>query len=388
MSKSKRLIMIISVLAVSFISDMGMYVNPIIDTVANAFPGTPYSTILQISALPYTTCMIVSFVFGFITGRKIGYKPVIIVGCLCMIAGGVAPAFINGSFTAILIARAVFGIGIGLVVCLNAYVLTVFDASTASLVLGLHIAVINIGSVLMQLAAGFLGAINWHLTFYISLVAAIPLIMTLAFLEEPKREENTSSEKAKIHLKGWNIVYCLGAILITMFTYPILAVMSNYIADLRLGDAAVSGVVLSFYTAGAALGGLAYSTIKKKAGRYTLSIFVGLAALGLVTVIFLRSTVMITVGTFLCGFGFYPTLSLFCDFCGAINDEATMNLAASLIWAGSYFGCGPIAPYWITLCEKLTGSMTTGSFAIGAVLLAVIALIFIFVNPESKSKEA
>ena len=68
MSKSKRLIMIISVLAVSFISDMGMYVNPIIDTVANAFPGTPYSTILQISALPYTTCMIVSFVFGFITG--------------------------------------------------------------------------------------------------------------------------------------------------------------------------------------------------------------------------------------------------------------------------------------------------------------------------------
>ena len=81
---------------------------------------------------------------------------------ILFLAGGVAPAFLN-NFTTLLLSRAVFGIGIGLLSPLgNALVLGLFEGQERANMLGLGGVVMNLGGIAFQMLVGFLAAISWR----------------------------------------------------------------------------------------------------------------------------------------------------------------------------------------------------------------------------------
>lgn len=385
MKKNRTLLL--SILSVSLLCDAGMGINPIVQALANAFPGISYNTILYATTLPYFTCMAVSFVFGFITGKKVGYKPVLAGGLGCILVGGVMPAFMASSFVFLLTARVILGLGLGLLISINAYILCIYEGKDQGKVLGLHIAMMNIGTVFMQLLSGYLGSIKWEYSSYIYMIAIVSLILVLVNLEEPTKAKNGGNrKKEKIVIKPKGYFYIALMAFVTCIGYPILALMSTHIEDLGIGDTAVSGIVLCFYTVGGAVGGFAYSRVSNLFKRMTFSVLCLPIVIGYIIMFIGRDPVTMSLATFLCGFGVYPMTSLFPDWLGEITDEASLPMACSLLYVGIYGACF-VSIYWMNLCEIMFGNIITGSFAACIVLTTAIGVLCAIFNISPFPKE-
>ena len=117
-----------------------------------------------------------------------GYRPLLILGTLLFTAAGAAPFWIS-DFKTILISRALFGIGLGVLMPLgNAVILNLFDGQERANMLGMSGLVMNLGGIVLQLLGGVLCAIKWNYAFLAHLLGAIPLIMVMLMLPEPERK--------------------------------------------------------------------------------------------------------------------------------------------------------------------------------------------------------
>ena len=126
MAKSRSMVTF-AVMSVFFVA-MGIgTITPAIQSIADAFPDVAFSTLLLVSTLPSLLIIPATLFSGAMAGTKIGYRPLLLVALILFLAGGVAPAFLN-NFTTILLSRAVFGIGIGMLSRIgNALVMGLFE---------------------------------------------------------------------------------------------------------------------------------------------------------------------------------------------------------------------------------------------------------------------
>lgn len=377
--------MLIAVLAVCFIADFGMAINPVIDTLAKAFPDIAYNTILYVATIASLGATISSFIFGFLTGRKISYRVVIIAGIFFMIVGGILPAFLS-NFYVILICRLLFGFSGGLLVSIGSYIIRAFPEEHVSRVLGLYVTFMNIGSVLGQMISGFLADLGWRYSFLVYAIAIIPLIFALKGLKEPPKEEitkGTTKEKIKIPALVW--IYMIITALTTILLYPMILTMSTFFDQNGYGTAAVAGIVVSCYTIGGALGGILYPYFVKYTKRFVLSTIILISCVGQVLVIWSGNVYLIALGILLGGLGFYPVLSLFPDWCGYVCDKNSLQLGCSLIQV-SCLSAAFIVTYWMGMFEKLfPENVLETTYIAGLIGYFAIAVIFAFVNPLPKA---
>ena len=104
----------IAIMSVFFIA-MGIgTITPAIQDIAEAFPHLSFSTILLVSTLPSLFIIPSSILAGMAAGSKVGYRTLLIWGTLLFSLAGAAPIFMS-NFTTILVARALFGIGLGII---------------------------------------------------------------------------------------------------------------------------------------------------------------------------------------------------------------------------------------------------------------------------------
>ncbi len=144
-----------------------------------------------------------SLVAGALAGNKVKYKTLIIIGIILYLIGGFAPAFAN-NFSTILIERAIFGIGWGLIAPLgNALAISFYEGNKRASILGLGAVIMNLGSIVMQFAGGALAVIGWKYSFYSHALGIVSLIFVIIFLTEPpKVAEPAGAEKSKIRVRG------------------------------------------------------------------------------------------------------------------------------------------------------------------------------------------
>ena len=105
-------------------------ITPALNTIMQAFPDLPISTIYLASTLPSLTVIPATIVAGMLAGDKAKYKTLAIIGIVIFILGGVAPYF-SDNFTVILIERAVFGIGLGIISPLGNALILLDDVQTS-----------------------------------------------------------------------------------------------------------------------------------------------------------------------------------------------------------------------------------------------------------------
>lgn len=391
LSDKKKLKLIVSILSVSFCCDSAMWINASIESIALAFPQVEYSTVLLISTIPYLTCVVAALLFGFVAGRKIGYRPLIIIGLFMTVLSGVGD-FLVSDIMVVLVLRGIYGFGLGLLLGLNAYIMTVFDGATANKVIGLHVGFINIGSVIMQIACGALTDIAWNYAYLGYFVLIIPLILVIANFKEPAHvaeaagtaAPQASKEHQGIHLPARVWLYIILIFVAVLLYYPLLALMSTYLANYGISSATIAGIVLAMYTAGSAVGGFAHPWLCRVMGRFVLPARFFIMAIGqLLVLLFPGNLAMITVGTFIGGFGFYGLLCLLPEWSSASCDDSSVQMACSLINIGSYVPVF-VATYWMIFCEQVTGDMIVGSFAIAVIATAALGLLFMFVNVQPK----
>ncbi|BAE82687.1 MFS transporter [Desulfitobacterium hafniense] len=194
MLKNNKILSQLALLSILFLPAGKAAATPALQNISEAFPNAARSAVMLISTLPSLVAIPFALLTGAVVGKKFNYKSMALMGTALIMVGGVTPAFINHEINIILLARAVFGAGIGIMMPLGKLlILKLFDGQARANMLGASAMVGNGGAVFFLMAGSVLCTFNWKYTFYAYLVAALPLIVVFFFLREPEKEETVKN---------------------------------------------------------------------------------------------------------------------------------------------------------------------------------------------------
>ncbi len=376
---------IIAIIATSFLGDCINGFNPVLDNISDAFPDLSYTMVSLVATIPNITYCIAALAIGAIVGKQMKYRTALILGCLFILIGGVAPAVLYKSFAVLMLSRLVFGLGLGTLVVINGYASEIFEGKERQKILGWHVTSMNAGSVVLLLIAGVLGDIHWHVAAYSYLLAIIPLISAF-FIKEPSEIKGiqtateTAVKKEKTRVGPNVIVYCIIIIIFSMALYSLLLIMSPYVVDNNLGSSTEAGILLSVYTAGGAFGGLIFDKMRSLYKQHFLTCCCLMVMMGAAMFYWCGVFILIAVGAFTAGWGFYSVMTVCTELAAKQSNDASVALATSIIWIGTYLGCF-IGSFWMTGSEAIFGELYFGVIMSILIVFGLFAIIFLIKNP-------
>ncbi|MEG1619711.1 MAG: MFS transporter [Eubacterium sp.] len=379
---------IVAIMSIFFLS-MGVgTITPALNSIMEAFPDLSVSTIYLSSTLPSLTIIPTTIIAGMLAGNKAKYKTLASIGIVIFVLGGVAPFFTN-DFTAILIERAVFGIGLGILAPLgNALILGNFEGDRRASLMGTGTLMANVGGVILQFLGGYFAGIQWNYCFLPHVLGIASLILVILFLPEPalieQKAKDADKPKAKIPVGVWITSVLFGSAMFV--SYPMLMGMSTYIAQLNIGNAATSAIVLSFFTVGGMVAGVIFGKVFKLTGRFVFAIGLFLMAVGYAMLLFVPNVIMIIIGAAVVGVGFSTLMPAVMMLLGMICPPEVVAISTSILLAiMNLFAF--ISTYWIQMIANITGDPIVMPMYVGMGIAAIGGIIFLFVNPFPKEKE-
>ena len=320
-----------------------MIVNPVIHKLIEAYPDVSVPTIKMASTLPSLMSSFIMIFVGSIVGRKVRYKSVLTLAMICFLAGGMLPIVWNKHFWNILVARVIFGFGMGFIGCRNSLVIASYDETQKAKFLGYGVFVANAFGVLLQIICGYMADVSLKFSFYIYLVAVVPLLLITFGLKEPERvsapASNATSDAPKtkkLRCEVW--LYVSIGFIWCFLGYSIMTNMASFIKLKELGDAGVSGTILSLYTLGGAVAGAVSSKLYAKLKKLLVPACFFTAALGEALVLMGLNIPMIAIGTALAGFGWFVLFPNIIHFTGVAAGKEAQALVTSIVMAATQIG--------------------------------------------------
>ncbi|MEG0378296.1 MAG: MFS transporter [Eubacterium sp.] len=377
---------VVAIMSIFFLC-MGVgTITPALNSIMEAFPELSVSTIYLSSTLPSLTVIPATLIAGMLAGNKAKYKTLASIGIVLFILGGVAPFFAS-SFTVILIERAVFGIGLGIISPLgNALILGNFEGDKRASLMGIGTVMMNVGGIVLQFLGGYFAGIQWNYSFLPHVLGIISLVLVMIFLPEPDCEEMqmNTADKPKVKIPGsiWIMSILFGAVM--FISYPMLMGMSTYLAQLKVGDAATSAIVLSFFTVGGMLAGVIFGKMFKVTGRFVIAVSLFLMAVGYAILLFIPN--MITIGAMVIGIGFSTLMPAVMMLLGMICPPEVVAISTSILMAlMNLFGF--LSTYWIQMIANISGDPIVMPMYAGMAIAVIGGAVFLFVNPFPKENK-
>ncbi len=362
-------------------------VTPALATIIAAFPELPIPTIYLVSTLPSLMVIPATLIAGAIVGSKVKYKTLAAIGIVLFVVAGVAPAFAD-DFTVILIERAVFGIGLGIISPLgNALVIGAYGEDRRANMLGMGTLMMNIGGMVLQFLGGYCAGFGWNFAFYPHALGIISLIFVLFFLPEPpKMVVPEGAEKPKVKIPG--VIYVVSILfgLLMFVSYPLLMGMSSLLEDIGAGSTAAA-LVLSFFTVGGMIGGAIFGPSYKILKRYIVPVGLLLMTVAGAMVIYTGNYILITIGMTLCGIGFsYLMPSVFMIIGMSVQPQAVPMASSILLAVMNLFAF--LYTFWSGMITNITGDAILMPMFVGMIIAAVGTVLFFIVNPFPKMPAA
>lgn len=314
--KWRRLASLAAIYSLIFLSNGTLLLSPAMDTMVNNFVHEPYSKVLMIYTLPSLVALPFTLMSALVMGKRVPYRTALLTVVPVYLISGVAPFFLK-SLNAVLACRAAFGMCIGILAPQgNALILRTFSGEERYRFLGYSSVVIGVAGVVFQFLAGFLCTVGWNYVFLGHLVAVVPLVLILFFLEEPgvPAEEDRPHVETPAPAKGSflkpGVIPLFGLVCILYIcSQTKMLTLSSIVASEGMGDSVVSAGILSMATVGAILGGLIFPYFCKYVTRYRTAILI--LVLSLTTLCnLINSPVVIGVGYAIGTMAFMMNLSL------------------------------------------------------------------------------
>ncbi|WP_371374802.1 MFS transporter [Sporomusa aerivorans] len=378
-----------AVLSVALLLYTASLTTPAIGAIARAFPGVSPELVKQIAALPPLMTILGALITGqlerFVRKKTILYLAITIE----FLFGGIIPA-LYGDMTFILICRAIFGLGYGLIFPLaSSLVADLYEGRERDSMMGLKSAVGAAAGIVFQMIGGYLAVISWRYAFW-GFLLLIPIFIVIALvLPEPVRKPKPAASDSAFcgltpgtwYLSGLNLLY---NIMIFSFMTNVAIVM----AEGKIGNAAQAGLVLTAFTTGAFAAGLFYGRIARIAGRYTAALAVGLVGLAFLLLIRVHTYPLFVLAgiIFGLGFGIYnPALTLLVVG-SAHPSTATLAVSVYIAFQGIGQFLSPIVLLYITTALGLHGPLAAWTVAGPALLAAsmVIILLTALLKPKHR----
>ena len=397
MDKRNKMTMLnyIAVLSIFLFSGAGTFMNAAVQTMIDAWPNVPVSTVRMVVSLPPLIALPVILYVGTAVGNKLSYRFCAIVGTASVVVAGVAPYFFYSNWGLVLAFRALLGAGVGLLGIRNSLVLASVPEDKRASYIGYGTVLFNGSAMLANLVVGVLADYSWRHPFLFDGLAIIPLVIMIFFLKEPEKVDRTSKKgnaagttvEAGKERTSWRIYYYYAMqVVTTAALYPLLSGLSTYIAGNKIGSVLVVGTILAVYQLAGALSNMVLNPIQKFFKQYTIGVMCILVAVGTALILFVPKIPVIFVGAALAGIGWNIMVSMFQVYNGQVASPQKMAFSSTVLVAMMRLGIFA-STYFLTVCHSVFHRSTDAESAfIGCLIIYVILTVIAFVCKVAPEK--
>lgn len=379
---------IIALFAMGFVQIASTAATPALSAIASNFPTATETQIAAIATLPSFAGIPFTILVGLIAGRKVRFRTLACVGLTTQCIGGLLPYFAN-SMTAILIGRAIYGIGTGLTSPLiTAITLALFTGEDLSKQVAINGMAGNIGAVVFVILGGVLCNIYWRLPF-LAYLTFIPVLAVVFFmLPEPKKNsEDKGVKRQKIEWKhvftGHVVFWCLFYSLYMIIKYPFITGLSKLVTENGYGNSVTCSIILAIYATAGTLGGKLFHKLNLKLGTKLLAFSFGLCAISYVFLILTDSALALYITAVIYGIGYGLNVPAITYFLGANVYPESKTTVSSIFYICNCAGTFASSYVMVLLKQMFNSTYDRFAYVVGLIFFVVAAVFFIFYRQKN-----
>ncbi len=378
MSKTQKFKIIIAIVMISFLQGLQHSVTPVLGAIADTYPAVSTSFVQMLVSGPGLLAMVVALISGVLV-TKISKKKLLLFAAAIGVLTGFLPLLFD-SFWLLFVCRMIYGMTLGLAMCLNtAVVAEFFEGDERVQVMGIQGASVGAGMMLVNLGAGMLGAGNFRNASWINLIAVLAFVLLLLFLPDTGRAVSDRREKIRLNRD----VYIMAGIgfFFFMFLITFTTNISMHLGGALAGSSRVSGILTAAFSIIQIFMGIVLGGVTKALKRFTMAAALFSFTIGALLLVLFPST-----------FAWLLIGALFCGICQGIMMPSGMVEVANAVnpvsqtMASAVFSCGVnlgsfLSPVLLNAAAKaVTGEATTGHVylisAVGMALLAAFSVLY------------
>lgn len=266
MKKERRMKLTVTILSLSLLTVMaGAAVAPALDTIREYFSDVDKALVQLIISVPALFIFITNMFFSKLC-RKFRSRTLLLTGLVLYTAGGCAAGLFS-NISAVLVFRAIVGIGVGIIMPMATGLLAFYyTRDKQDRLMGYSSAMNQLGGVAATLIAGILAQVSWRLSFLVYLMGLISIVLCILFLpNERLLSEEKHDKKKGVFREYYAFVIAMFLLMFTFFVYP----TEFAIETVREGiiPAGLIAVIMAGADLVAFAGGLLFVHIKKRMGE-------------------------------------------------------------------------------------------------------------------------
>ncbi|MDO4416112.1 MAG: MFS transporter [Erysipelotrichaceae bacterium] len=362
-----NLILKIALLSCCFVTASVNAVAGNIPAMAEAFPNVPLSLIELLTTIPSLFSMAAVLISNKIASA-IGYKKTVLAGCISSAAAGTIPVILNNVYL-ILIARAIFGFGCGLISSsLLILIVRFFEGEERSQMIGLQGSAGGLASLVTTFVAGRLLVYGWNVSFLVYLCGFAVFLLVLFFIPHTGSIRTSAADNAE-HKGKLNLYFNGLVMFVSVLTATLFVIKCASLASMKdISGSSTGSLLVMCISAGSMIAGAIYGKMTAHLKKISLAVFDLICALGFVAASFASGFFMIALGAFLLGFGYLAFVPYLQESVSSYGAEGT---AAVLVFQG----LGAFAaPYLGSLLSIFSESLSV-QFILAAGIFVILALI-------------
>ncbi|MFC4760450.1 MFS transporter [Fructobacillus durionis] len=368
------------ILAVSLVITSGTAISPALPAMHDEFLNYPTTLIDMVATIQQIPAFIV-LLFSSRLANRFGIKKIVLIGMVLMGVAGVAPVMMDNIWL-ILLARIIFGIGIGMtnslaITLVNLY----YEGDDQAQMLGDRSAFEPIGVCVINLLAGFLLNISWQASF---LAYAFIFIVLLGFwkvvpeYQMPKKGKKKSKSKLSWEIV-WPALFCgfltIGMAIVNVLT-PSVVVMND------IGNGTTASLIITGYTIASMLMGFLFGATFKAIKKYVLVAGLLCMSVGTILMNFASDIWSLSLAVGIIGLAYPLAGTYIFDMVDSHVAKVEDGLANSILLVGCNMGTA-FAPAIVSFLEGFSsfGGSQPGIGVYGvitAVLTVATLLVLIF----------
>ena len=371
--------------------------------IGGAFPAASQSMIQSIISVPCLAVLPVTIISGKLMERM-PKKTLGIIGMLIFLIGGVAPVVMT-SLPLILVFRAIFGIGVGIVQAVaSALVAENFFGPERESVQGTMTSAQMLGCAVMVFAGGWLGDAAWNYSFLVHGIAVLSLIIaficlpvvkmagkgggpSFAEMDGPDFADAAEKGTTRLNRSSWSWAGITFLLFIGVQVYTVY--ISYVLSEKSIGGAAESGATVAVACIGGFIMGILYGKLAGRTRHLTFATGLFVMALSYLILALAGSMAVIYAGGFV--YGIAMAICMPAAFVNTANsvDAFSSAMALSITMCAQNLGQF-VCPYIMNFATGMTGSEhpSTLTYVLAAVLLAGMGVPAVLWGMRKNRKEA
>jgi MFS family permease len=364
--------------------------GPVINSISEAFPGTPdvliqiIPTFLSLITVPVALCT--GLIQQFINRRKMA-----IFGIGLWVMSGILGYLFHNRLWLVFLWSGLIGAGTGLAIPVaSSLIVDFFDEGERSIAAGRQTVSVNLGGVFLSLLSGILASVAWNCAYLIFLAAIPAFLMGFKYIPREsvgKKAEGVrpGSPEKRPKVPGFVWLCCLQSFIfgIIYSTFP--TNISFLMAERGTGGTALSGVITACFMFGGVGFGILFTKIAALMKRNTAIFAFAILAASYAAIYFLDGNVALFIFSFIGGGSlsiFFPYLLV--RISEVVVPSNSLLSTSLLITIAPNFGTF-LSPIIITNISPLFGDVSVHfRFLTAAAFAGITAAVMLIANARVK----